>query len=59
MASHRPGGVETVTKRVRITIVYPQPWWRRLLRLPARREVRGPYVVEPWPQPDTPPVNPA
>jgi hypothetical protein len=37
------------SRRVNVTIVWPRPWWRHLLWLPAKVERRGPFVVEPWP----------
>jgi hypothetical protein len=37
------------SRRMRITVELPRSWWRRVLRLPGKRVVRGPYVVEPWP----------
>lgn len=33
---------------VTFTVAQPRPWWRRLLRLPAKKITRGPYRLEPW-----------
>lgn len=35
-------------RRVMVTIVYPRPWWRRLLRLPAVTRRAGPFEMVPW-----------
>jgi hypothetical protein len=37
-----------VEQRIKVTFEHPRSWWRRLLRLPARRSERGPYDVRPW-----------
>lgn len=42
-------GRYTPARRAFVTTVQPKSWWRRLLRLPAKRIRRGPFAVEPWP----------
>ena len=44
-------------RHVFVTTVQPRSWWRRLLRLPAKRVRRGPFSVEPWPG-AVPPTEP-
>lgn len=48
----------TPTRRVVVTTTQPRPWWRRLLRLPAKQIRRGPFVLEPWPTPPTEETKP-
>ena len=36
-------------QRVVVSITLPRPWWRRLLRRPAKQVKRGPFQLERFP----------